>query len=900
MNYIHFKKGYKMLAKIKDHPRAILISIVMTFLFSTGIFAAGFTDNHNDGVLNGWTRYGTRTWSEWGGAARAQDGSNSTGFLINNYAATDNGTIEVTATADQWNGNRGGVVFRWTSPSSYYYVGVLPGNQWSNGIYFCRNSLDLSSATLVASNFQMGTTFTLKIEIDGSNFTFYINNVYRGQIIDAINSTGKVGYAQTNSWNRYTSFDNIIWTDAEQATFDLTTSVNGSGTVSPPSGTYPNGQAVTITATPDTGWQFDHWSGDASGTTNPITVSMDADKHIIANFTEIPNYDLTTGVDGQGTVSPESGTFQQGTTVQITATAATGWMFDHWSGDASGSTNPITVTMDVDKNIIAHFIQITYDLQVTVDGEGIVTPGSGTYPQGTPVEIIATAATGWVFDHWSGDASGSANPITITMDTDKNVTAHFTQITHDLQVTVDGQGTVNPGSGTYPEGTPVAITATAAEGWIFDHWSGDASGSINPVTVTMDTEKNITAHFTEIPLYSLTTTIDGQGSVNPASGTYPQGTSVEITAMAAAGWVFDHWSGDGTGNLNPLTITMDGDMQITAHFVEAPSFSLTTAVQGQGTVNPPSGSFPEGAQIEITATADEGWVFDHWSGDASGNLNPLQLLMDANKHVVAHFVEQTPEYTLTTSVLGNGSVEPASGTFTAGSTVEITATADDGWVFDHWSGEVSGNQNPLPLLMDADKYVVAHFVEVVVEYELTTTVSGAGSITPANGTFTAGTTVELSAVPESGWQFDHWESDASGADNPYSLLMDADKSVIAVFIETTPTVPNSSKLSLSSRLLNADGTPVGNDLPELRDITARLFDQELGGDLLFTETFLQSNGQGTIVDRGYFAVRLGEGTTADDLQSVLSANNNLWVELTVGDITFPQRIPLTSSPYVIH
>ena len=73
--------------------------------------------------------------------------------------------------------------------------------------------------------------------------------------------------------------------------------------------------------------------------------------------------------------------------------------------------------------------------------------------------------------------------------------------------------------------------------------------------------------------YTLTTAIDPAGSgtveLNPAGGTYPAGTTVTLTANPAAGYAFDHWSGDLSGSANPATITMDANKNVTAHFIEA-------------------------------------------------------------------------------------------------------------------------------------------------------------------------------------------------------------------------------------------------------------------------------------------------------------------------------------------
>ena len=59
---------------------------------------------------------------------------------------------------------------------------------------------------------------------------------------------------------------------------------NGSVSLAPDQQTYPEGSDVTLTASPDSGYLFDSWSGDATGSNNPITVTMDANKNITANF----------------------------------------------------------------------------------------------------------------------------------------------------------------------------------------------------------------------------------------------------------------------------------------------------------------------------------------------------------------------------------------------------------------------------------------------------------------------------------------------------------------------------------------------------------------------------------------------------------------------------------------
>jgi hypothetical protein len=77
--------------------------------------------------------------------------------------------------------------------------------------------------------------------------------------------------------------------------------------------------------------------------------------------------------------------------------------------------------------------------------------------------------------------------------------------------------------------------------------------------------------------YTLTTSAspDGSGEVNPASGSYDEGSEVTLNATPAAGWVFSEWSGDATSHLSSITITMDADKSVTALFKAPPTAEIS-------------------------------------------------------------------------------------------------------------------------------------------------------------------------------------------------------------------------------------------------------------------------------------------------------------------------------------
>src|SRR5204863_195522 len=132
-------------------------------------------------------------------------------------------------------------------------------------------------------------------------------------------------------------------------TLSVTSGPNGSVAKNPDLSQYAEGSTVQLTATPDPGFMFAGWSGDATGNTNPLTVTMDADKSITGTF----GYHLDVSVTGSGAVakSPDQNDFAPGTIVQLTATPVTGWHFVSWGGAASGTASPTTVTMDAAKSV---------------------------------------------------------------------------------------------------------------------------------------------------------------------------------------------------------------------------------------------------------------------------------------------------------------------------------------------------------------------------------------------------------------------------------------------------------------------------------------------------------------------------------------------------------------------
>jgi hypothetical protein len=141
------------------------------------------------------------------------------------------------------------------------------------------------------------------------------------------------------------------------------------------------------------------------------------------------------------------------------------------------------------------------------------------------------------------------------------------------------------------------------------------------------------------------------------------------------------------------------------------------------------------------------------------------------------------EYSLGVTLDGQGSVvkNPNQATYTYGTVVQLTATADTGWTFSSWGGDLSGSANPASITMNGNRSVTAYFTQN--QCTLTVTLDGSGSVTknPDLASYAYGTVVTLNAVPATGWVFSSWSGGLSGSQNPKTITMNGNKSVTAHF-----------------------------------------------------------------------------------------------------------------------
>ena len=352
-------------------------------------------------------------------------------------------------------------------------------------------------------------------------------------------------------------------------------------------------------------------------------------------------YDVTTSVTEGGTVSPQSGSYEEGSTVTITATPSTEYEFTKWS---NGSTqNPLVLTVTSDLNIQATFTKKQYELNISKEGEGtvserVINTGKG-YDSGTKVELTAVPAGEWVFAGWSGDFTSNDNPIQVTISSPKNIKAKFVKRKYPLTINIEGEGTVteeivNTGRTTeYDSGTTVRLTAQPSEGWKFEKWIGDIESTDESIEMNIVEPLGVTAIFIK-QSNQVSITIIGNGKINNIIEDYSielvQGETVELAALSINDQsIFLGWSGDVLTSSNPLILSTETNMNLTANFLSKDEIQgLVITGQGEIKLTP-----LQMANIAVII-ANKGWYYSPHFVKSIGKKGPKANFRKKNKTMV--------------------------------------------------------------------------------------------------------------------------------------------------------------------------------------------------------------------------------------------------------------------------
>ena len=426
-----------------------------------------------------------------------------------------------------------------------------------------------------------------------------------------------------------------------------------------------------------------------------VTATFEPITHTLTVTTSgLGNVSAETGAISGCETSPAegtcSGTYDEAATVKLTATPKPHQQFKEWSGPDKGActTSAVCEVTIPSGNaaVTATFEPITHTLTVTTSGLGNVSAEtgaisgcetspaegtcSGTYNEASTVKLTATPKAHQQFKEWSGPDKGACTTATTCVVTipsgNAAVTATFEPKTHTLAITEAGSGTgtvqcdIDGGgfgscAGPIEEGSEVSVKATADPHNAFTGFSAGtgsaAACSASPCAFDLEADSALTATFDKAFALSVSKTGSGSGTVTstPAgidcsstcSAEFAEGQVVVLDRLADPGSHFLEWTGACTGS-GACEVTMSEARSVGAVFeISAHSLTVNKAGSGSGTVScdggPCASSYPDGAILTLTASADSGSTFAGWSGSGCTGDLACVVTISADTTVTATF-----------------------------------------------------------------------------------------------------------------------------------------------------------------------------------------------------------------------------------------------------------------------
>jgi hypothetical protein len=290
--------------------------------------------------------------------------------------------------------------------------------------------------------------------------------------------------------------------------------------------------------------------------------------------------------------------------------------------------------------------------------------------------------------------------------------AHFVTLI-PLTVEVSGEGTVDllPLGEVFLPGTEVALTPSAAPGWVFTGWRGALEGAEVPGRLALEVPSTVTAVFEPLLTVAIDGTEGGSVMISPQAPNYRRGEEITLSAVADEGHRFDRWEGDLSGREMSQSVTLAGNLTARAIFLPLPTLSVSTEGEGSVSRDLEKPFYEDGERVTLTAVPAEGWAFVRWQGAVDGEASPVTLVMGGNLSVTAIFAQTYP---LTVDVRGIGAVgkEPNRERYVRGAEVTLTAVPGPAHRFVRWEsegGEDLGEASTLSVTVEAAQILTAVF-----------------------------------------------------------------------------------------------------------------------------------------------------------------------------------------------
>ena len=633
----------------------------------------------------------------------------------------------------------GEAMLRGENKAAYSYIGSCPNTYWYEDYYFGVGATNVFNQTPTLTNTATGVYDGIWMD---ETYNTVSSIVFLGNLAVCYASTG--GY-QTSSnptyyWQAYHVLgDGSIMPYRVNPTPNTVSHASsipaGSSnfTVNAQAGSYvgisQNNVLKGAALVPASGSVNVPVSGISSGQQVKIVVTKPQRQPYIQDINvggSGGSYTITVSANptNGGTVTG-GGSYNQGQSCTVSATANNGFTFTNWTenGSVVSTQANYTFTVTGNRNLVANFQGQQQSYTITVSANptngGTVT-GGGSYNQGQQCTVSATPATGYTFLRWTENGSivsTNAN-YTFTVTGNRNLVAQFQQQNYTISVSANPSngGTVS-GGGAYHYGDNCTVIATPANGYTFLSWTenGNQVSTNATYTFTVTGNRTLVAQFQQ-QSYTITATANPtNGGTVTGGGTFNYGQSCTLTATPATGYTFVRWTKNGmqVSTNATYTFTVTESAAYVAQF-SLQSFTVSASANPTdgGTITG-GGTFNYGQNCTLNATANTGYDFVNWTenGNVVSTNTHYNFSVTSNRTLVANFALKTFQISTTVDP-SEGGTATGGGTFSYGDEVTITIENNEDWAFQNWTenGVVVAEEKSFTFIATANRNFVAHLM----------------------------------------------------------------------------------------------------------------------------------------------------------------------------------------------
>jgi len=283
---------------------------------------------------------------------------------------------------------------------------------------------------------------------------------------------------------------------------------------------------------------------------------------------------------------------------------------------------------------------------VAMPANGGTITGTGSYPTGTSVMLVATPAANFNFVNWTrnGTEVSTSPAVNFVIDEDYDLVANFVANTYTIAVSSSpAEGGTSTGNGTYDHGATVELMATPATGYDFVNWTeGDNVLSTEmKYTFTASKSLDIKANF-KLKTYTISVEMSpADAGTLTGGGNFEHGSNVTVSATPAEGYNFVNWtvSGSQVSAEASYSFTASENLTLVANFVlKVYSIAVEITPASSGTVTG-AGNYDHGQTVTLVATPATDFKFVNWTeGGAEVSANATYTFTASTaKNLVANF-----------------------------------------------------------------------------------------------------------------------------------------------------------------------------------------------------------------------------------------------------------------------